>query len=434
MTSAVSKDERPTIFALSSGLPPAAIAVVRVSGPRAGEALQHMAGTLPPPRRASMRLLRNPGSGDHLDQALVLFFPGPGSATGEDLAELHLHGGRAVVQAVLGALDRLEGLREARPGEFTRRAFENGRIDLSEAEGLADLLFAETEAQRRSAIAMAEGHFSRRVAAWQNELLGISALVEAELDFSDEDDVPAGAVVKVTTRLATLGDELAAELERPSAERLRDGIRVVLAGPPNAGKSTLLNALAGRDAAIVSPIAGTTRDRIEVPVALSGIPFLLTDTAGLREEGADQIEHIGIGLARSAMEAADIILWLGPPEDCPDDSRAVQLHAKADLDVGDGEGLAVSAVTGQGMDRLRDVLITRARALLPRDGEYALNRRQREALALVLAEVESAAQTADYLILAEHLRAARLALDGVTGRAGTEDMLDALFGNFCIGK
>lgn len=424
---------RATIFALSSGLPPAAIAVVRISGPQAADAVRGLAGKLPPPRRASMRTLRDPKGGGDLDQALVLWFPGPSTATGEDLAELHLHGGRAVVHAVLGALGGFPGLREAMPGEFTRRAFENGRIDLSEAEGLADLLFAETEAQRRSAIAMAEGHFSRRVAGWQTELLAISALVEAELDFSDEDDVPEGSAERVGTMLASLRDGLALELDRPSAERLRDGIRVVLAGPPNAGKSTLLNALAGRDAAIVSPIAGTTRDRIEVPVAMAGLPFLFMDTAGLRGEGTDEIEGIGIGLARRAMEEADILLWLGAPGECPDDKRVVQLSPKSDLATG-GEGLAVSAVSGAGMDALRGLLITRAGELLPRDGEYALNKRQRTALIQMSAELEAAAATSDYLILAEHLRTACAALDAVTGRASTEDMLDALFGAFCIGK
>lgn len=426
--------ERPTIFALSSGSPPAAIAVVRLSGPRAGAALRTLAGGLPPPRRASLKTLCDPKSGDHLDQALVLFFPGPGTATGEDLAEMHLHGGRAVVQAVLGALGRIAGLREAKPGEFTRRAFENGRIDLSEAEGLADLLFAETEAQRRSAIAMAEGHFSRRVAGWQAELLKISALVEAELDFSDEDDVPDGAMEKVAAMLAALRSEFDAELARPAAERLRDGVRVVLAGPPNAGKSTLLNALAGRDAAIVSPIAGTTRDRIEVPVAMAGLPFLFMDTAGLRGEGADEIEGIGIGLARRAMEDADILLWLGPADDCPEDPHAIRLAPKCDLDNGRRDGLSVSAVTGEGMDALRAALLERARALLPREGEYALNKRQREAIARLRGEIAAAAASGDCLIVAEHLRAARAALDAVTGRAGTEEMLNALFGSFCIGK
>lgn len=433
MTGPAGGDARPTIHALSSGLPPAAIAVVRISGPDAFAAVQALAGRLPPPRRASMRTLRDPRSGDPLDQALVLLFPGPGSATGEDLAELHLHGGRAVVRAVLDALAGMPGQREAMPGEFTRRAFENGRIDLSEAEGLADLLFAETEAQRRSAIAMADGHFSRRVAAWQGDLLGIAALVEAELDFSDEDDVPGDAAGEVAKRLGALRDALAAELCSPSAERLRDGIRVVLAGPPNAGKSTLLNALAGRDAAIVSPIAGTTRDRIEAPVAIAGVPFLFTDTAGLRGEGMDEIEHIGIGLARRAMQDADIILWLGEPDECPDDPRAVQLHARADLR-GGGQGLRVSALTGEGMDALRALLLERAGELLPRDGEYALNKRQREALARVQVELDEGAAATDYLILAEHLRAARSAFDAVTGRAGTEDMLDTLFGSFCIGK
>lgn len=397
-------------------------------------AITAVSGKLPPPRHASLRKLRDPKSGVDLDQALVLWFPGPASATGEDLAELHLHGGRAVVHAVLATLAQCDGLREAQPGEYTRRAFESGRIDLNEAEGLADLLFAETETQRRSAIAMAEGHFSRRVALWQTELLRISALVEAELDFSDEDDVPVGAVERVSAMLTALRDLLEVELARPQAERLKDGVRVVLAGPPNAGKSTLLNALVGREAAIVSPIAGTTRDRIEVPVSIAGVPFVFTDTAGLRGEGTDEIEGIGIGLARRAMDEADVVLWLGRPGDCPDNARVIRLSPKCDLGGGEDEGIRVSAVSGLGMEELRFLLIERARTLLPRDGEYALNKRQRDALRKVYDEVCGAAGSGDYLILAEHLRAARLALDAVTGRAGTEDMLDALFGSFCIGK
>lgn len=425
---------RATIFALSSGVPPAAIAVVRISGPMTATAITAVSGKLPPPRHASLRTLRDPKSGVDLDQALVLWFPGPASATGEDLAELHLHGGRAVVHAVLATLAQCDGLREAQPGEYTRRAFESGRIDLNEAEGLADLLFAETETQRRSAIAMAEGHFSRRVALWQTELLKISALVEAELDFSDEDDVPVGAVERVSAMLTALRDLLEVELARPQAERLKDGVRVVLAGPPNAGKSTLLNALVGREAAIVSPIAGTTRDRIEVPVSIAGVPFVFTDTAGLRGEGSDEIEGIGISLARRAMDEADVVLWLGRPGDCPDNARVIRLSPKCDLGGGEDEGIRVSALSGFGMEELRFLLIERARTLLPRDGEYALNKRQRDALRKVYDEVCGAAGSGDYLILAEHLRAARLALDGVTGRAGTEDMLDALFGSFCIGK
>lgn len=425
---------RATIFALSSGLPPAAIAVIRISGPTTAAAISAIAGKLPPARRASLCRLKDPESGFELDQALVLWFPGPASATGEDLAELHLHGGRAVVHAVLATLGRCNGLREARPGEYTRRAFENGRIDLNEAEGLADLLFAETEAQRRSAIAMAEGHFSGHVALWQIELLKISALVEAELDFSDEDDVPDGAAGRVSFFLNALRDELAVELSRAHAERLKDGVRVVLAGPPNSGKSTLLNALAGREAAIVSPIAGTTRDRIEAPVAIEGMPFVFTDTAGIRGETTDEIEGIGVGLARRAMDDADLVLWLGPPTECPDNARAILLSPKCDLGGEEREGLRVSALSGSGMEELRSLLIERAKTLLPRDGEYALNKRQRDALRKVHGEVSSAIDSSDYLVLAEHLRGARGALDAVTGKAGTEDMLDALFGSFCIGK
>jgi tRNA modification GTPase len=332
-----------------------------------------------------------------------------------------------------------DGMREALPGEYTRRAFENGRIDLSEAEGLADLLFAETEAQRRSAIAMAEGHFSRRVAQWQTDLLGVSALVEAELDFSDEDDVPEGAEEKVAEALGRLVAEVAGELLRPAAERLRDGVRVVLAGPPNAGKSTLLNALAGRDAAIVSPIAGTTRDRIEVPVAIGGFPFLFMDTAGLRDKSSDEIEGIGIDLARRAMVEGDIVLWLGRPELCPQDlmDRSIRIETKSDLPgerASPESDISLSALTGEGVSILQKMLVERAQTLLPRDGEYALNKRQRVALTQLKHELAAAMGTRDYLAVAEHLRVARAALDAVTGRASTEDMLDALFGSFCIGK
>ncbi|KEY98782.1 tRNA modification GTPase TrmE, partial [Sphingomonas sp. BHC-A] len=255
-----------TIFALSSGAPPAGIAVVRISGPAAGQALLALAGSLPPARRARLSSLRDPRDGALLDRALVLWFPGPDTATGEDLAELHCHGGRAVIAAVEQALASLEGLRRAEAGEFTRRAFTNGRMDLNAVEGLSDLLAAETQQQRRAALLMAEGHFSQRVEQWLRTLLNLSAMTEAALDFSDEDDVPDdGIETRIGQGVRILAEDVRAVLASPSAERLRDGVRVVLAGPPNAGKSTLLNRLVGRDAAIVSDVAGTTRDRIEVP-------------------------------------------------------------------------------------------------------------------------------------------------------------------------
>jgi tRNA modification GTPase len=427
-----------TIFALSSGAPPAAVGIIRISGPHAGPALMAVSGgTLPPPRRAGLRTLYHPVEKGALDRALVLWFPGPATATGEDLAELHLHGGRAVVRAVEAALALIPGLRMAQPGEFTRRAFLNGRIDLAEAEGLSDLLLAETEAQRVAAIRMASGHLSRQVDGWRHEVLRLSALVEADLDFSDEDDVGAGAGDATGQGIATLADTIAAALARPRAERLRDGVRVVLAGPPNSGKSTLLNALVQRDAAIVSDIAGTTRDLIEVPVALGGIPFVMTDTAGLRDDDAEVIEAIGIDRARDAMAGADIVLWLGPEGqggvscwevqaqiDRPDVSRETKLDARHRL----------SAMTGEGLGELIADLVAMARTLLPSPGEVALNARQHALLSECAQALEAAAQESDLLLRAESLRVARLSLDQLLGRTHVEDMLDALFGAFCIGK
>ncbi|KRB80783.1 tRNA modification GTPase TrmE [Sphingomonas sp. Root710] len=423
-----------TIFALSSGAPPAGVAVVRISGPDAGPALDRLtAGKRPAPRRASLRTLADPDSGLALDRALLLWLPGPGSATGEDMAELHLHGGRAVTSAVLGALARLPGLRAAQAGEFTRRAFENGRIDLNEAEGLADLLAAETEAQRRNAMLLADGALSRAIEGWQMTLLSLSARLEAQLDFADEEDV-APLDPGFAAELVALSADIARWRGRPSAERLRDGIRVVLAGPPNAGKSTLLNALTGREAAIVTPIAGTTRDLIEAPVALGGVPFLLIDTAGLHDGGDDEVERIGIDRAAQAIAAADMILWLGEPDDAP--PGALKIGAQCDRvdHPPSAHDLLLSAASGEGMDALIALLLRRAADLLPGEDEAALSLRQREAIdaaaeALTLAKTER-----DPVLVAEALRLARAAVDRLTGRAGTEDMLDGLFGRFCIGK
>ena len=418
-----------TIFALSSGLPPAGIAVVRISGPRAGDAAIALAGKLPLPRRATLARLVDPRDGIALDQALLLWFPGPASVTGEDLVEFHLHGGRAIVAAVLDALGQILGLRAANAGEFTRRAFENGRIDLAEAEGLADLLAAETEGQRQSALALAQGGLGRQVGEWQTKLLRVSAQIEAALDFSDESDVGEGTPHRDS--LVEILETLEALIASPPAERLKDGVRVVLAGPPNIGKSSLFNSLIDRDGAIVSEIAGTTRDRIEAPVVISGIPFLLIDTAGLRTETDDAIEAIGIARTGEALAAADIILWLGEAGTAPDGSLIVA--AKADLEV-QREGLPVSVVTGNGIEALKRAIIERAKALLPKPGALALNARHREILAQVLTELSDAKASEDPLITAEHLRRARTKLDAITGRSGVEDMLDVLFGAFCIGK
>jgi tRNA modification GTPase len=430
---------RDTIYALSSGNPPAAIAIVRISGPDAGEALKALAGRLPRPRYASFSMLREPGSGDLLDRAIMLWFPGPESATGEDLAELHLHGGRSVVAACLSILEKMSGLRAAEPGEFTRRAFENGRIDLAEAEGLADLLMAETQSQRRAALRLAGGALSRMVAEWQRILLGLSAQVEANLDFSDEGDVAESALVEWKQALVGLITDIEAMLLRPPAERLREGVRIVIAGPPNVGKSSLLNYLAGREAAITSALAGTTRDLVEAPVAIGGAPFLLIDTAGLRESD-DEIEGIGIDRARESLATADLILWLGAPQDCPDPARAILVETKCDLRSEmatlPGVDISISSKTGEGIDRLIALLVERSATLLPGETEIALNARHRIIIAECLDYLREAAGAGSYdlLITAEALRQARSLLDRITGRAGVEDMLDALFGTFCIGK
>jgi tRNA modification GTPase len=425
-----------TIFAVSSGRPPAAIAVLRISGGGALAAATRLAGTLPAPRQAAVRALRDPVDNRVLDRALVLVFPGPATATGEDLVELHLHGGRAVIEAVERALAALPGLRPARPGEFTRRALTHGRIDLTEAEGLADLLSAETEAQRRMAIDASGGRLRRQVADWTARTAMLSAMIEAILDHGDEDDVDAadGAIDRVRGEAAMLAEEIAAVLRRPPIERLRDGIRVVLAGPPNAGKSTLLNALVDREAAIVSPVAGTTRDLIEIPVTRGGVAWLFIDTAGLREATDDPIERVGIDRAAAAMAGADIILWLGD-EAAPPDRPAIALHARADAaGRGNSDRIAVSALTGAGVDKLWDALTHQAQELLPQIDELVLNRRQAAHADDAASALRRATRQDDPLLMAEELRYALTAFAALTGIRATEAMLDSLFGRFCIGK
>ncbi len=426
-----------TIFALSSGQPPAAIAVMRISGPEAGTALQALCGNLPAPRQASLRGLVHSETGATLDHALVLWFPGPDTATGEDLAELHLHGGRAVVRAVEACLADMNGLRAAIAGEFTRRAFLNGRMDLAEAEGLGDLLTAESELQRQAAMSALSGRFSRAIESWREDILKLSARVEAELDFSDEDDVSPGVPDALKAEAGALHSAIDAVLDQPSAEKLKEGIRVVLAGPPNSGKSTLINRLTEKEAAIVSDIAGTTRDIIEVPVAFQGTPFVFTDTAGLRDAEGDAIEKIGIERARKVIGEADIVLWLGAEGEGPDHSMLWEIEAqvdgtppypKADADI------RLSARTGENLDRLIEKLVSSAGTLLPPPDSFAVNQRQRMHLENVSAALGSVATLEDYLLIGEELRIARAALDGLLGNTHTEDMLDALFGRFCIGK
>lgn len=422
-----------TIFALSSGAPPAAIGIVRISGSSAEKALEQLAGRQFEPRRPSLARLRD-GAGGVLDEALVLWFPGPDTATGEDLVELHCHGGRAVIAAVERELSRIEGLRKAEPGEFTRRAFANGRIDLAEAEGLADLLSAETELQRSAAMAMAGGALSGQVEGWRARLLTLSARVEAALDFSDEDDVeemPPG----FSRELGEFAAELSEWLERPRAERLGEGYRVVLAGPPNSGKSTLFNALVESEAAITSPIAGTTRDVIERSIGIGGVPFTFADTAGLREDGSDAIEGIGIERARSALDRADLVLWLGPEGEGPAGSWEIEAQIdNADHMVKRDPLYRVSALTGEGLSTLKSALVDRARGVLPKPGEAALNARQHARVEEAHQSLMEAMNTSDLLLIGESLRRARVAFDRLVGRATTEDMLDALFGRFCIGK
>ena len=424
---------RATIFANSSGRAPAAIAVIRVSGPAAVDALAALCGDVPEPRRAAVRRL-TAADGSLLDETIVVRFAAPASATGEDIIELHCHGGRAVVDAVCKALAALPGLRPAEPGEFTRRALENGRLDLTEAEGLADLLAAETESQRRSAVAVAGGAIRRQVEEWTQRLVSLSARAEAAIDYVGDEDETYADIDSLAAEARGLRDELMEWLARPRAEPLREGIRVVLAGPPNAGKSSLLNALAGEDKAIVTPVAGTTRDVIEVPVAASGVPFILVDTAGLRQS-SDVVERIGVERAQGHVRAADILLWLGDADQAPEHPNLLLLHPRADLP-GRGAGAAgslpVSALTGEGLEELWSELIARARQLLPAEGAAALNRRQAEAIAEAAEWLGHVSP--DLVLTAEALRGARAALHRVTGRAGMEDVLDALFGRFCLGK
>ncbi len=337
---AVSAD---TIVALASGRAPAAIAVIRVSGPAAADLVRALADRLPPPRRASLATLTDPRDGRALDRGLVLWLPGPGSPTGEDVAEFHVHGGRAVISVVLDALTATPGVRLADPGEFTRRAFLAGRMDLAAVEGLADLVAAETEAQRRQALAQAEGVLGARVTLWRQRILEARALAEASLDFADEDDVAADALEQGRAVAAALRHELADALARSAGgERLRDGFRVVVLGPPNAGKSSLVNALARREVAIVTEEPGTTRDLIEVHLDLDGWPVTITDTAGLRE-AAGVVEQEGIRRARARAEDADLVLWLSPaddPQEPPADlamKPLLHVRTKADLLGEEGE-------------------------------------------------------------------------------------------------
>jgi tRNA modification GTPase len=441
-----------TIVAPASGMSLAAVAVIRISGPTTRAVLETLCGGAPPPRHASLRAIGLPAA-PPIDRGLVLSFEGPSSFTGEDMAELHVHGGRAVIGAVIDAVLALPGTRLAEPGEFARRAFENGKLDLTEVEGLADLINAETEAQRRQALAQAEGSLRALYEGWRAELVRAQALIEAGLDFADEGDVIADVAAKADPVVAGLRAAIARHLADGCGERLRDGFKVVIAGAPNAGKSSLLNALAKRDAAIVSEEAGTTRDIIEVHLDLGGVPVMLVDTAGLREaEGKVEAEGIRRAMARAG--DADLVLWIvdgtAPQWDAPQGiaSRkpgeggtvAITVLNKIDLapDAGTArDAIRVSAKTGEGIEQLIDMLADKA-ALETGQGAGApvLTRaRHRVELEAAHAALERYGDRASAPELkAEELRIGAHHLGRLTGRIDVEEVLGAIFAEFCIGK
>ena len=419
-----------TIVALSSGRLPAAIAIVRASGPGALALAGALSGALPEARHAALRRFIDPASGEEIDRGLLLVFPGPDSATGEDLVEFHLHGSRAVVDRLLGAALALAGVRLAEPGEFTRRALTNGRIDLIEAEGLAELLEAETELQRRAAQARAGGGVSRLLEEWRQRLLSLAAAAEIAIDYADEED--GADAPSIAAPALALARDIERRLGAPRIDRLRDGFRVVLAGPPNAGKSSLLNALAQSDRAIVAPIAGTTRDSIEVPVSREGVPLVLIDTAGLRD-GGETVERLGIARAHQEIGDADLILWLGPGEP-PAENPVLALSPKSDILAPIGGRLAVSSMTGEGLELVWAAIHDQLAPRIPAISDLALSHREAGLLNEIVTFLRAAAEAADPLVASEELRAARFGLDRLTGRAGVEDLLDTLFGRFCVGK
>jgi tRNA modification GTPase len=438
-----------TIYALSSGHGKAGVAVIRMSGPDAGGVLAALAGAIPPARAATLRTLREPRTGAILDHSLIIWFPAPASFTGEDVAELQVHGGRAVIEAVLRALGAMDGLRPAEPGEFARRAFENGKLDLTEAEGLADLIDAETEAQRQQALRQSSGALRAVYDGWRLRLVGALAAIEAELDFSDEGDVPDAVAARSRALVGALRDEIAAHLaDKRGGEILRDGLHVVIAGPPNAGKSSLMNALARRDVAIVSEQAGTTRDVIEVRLDLGGFPVILTDTAGIRE-AAGAVEQEGIRRALERARNADLVLWLrdatDPGSAAPETLRAegaprlIEVVNKVDLapaSLGGGV-LPLSVKTSEGLDSLIARLAEAVREAADVGESPAItrarHRRELERGAAALGRF-LAGDFGELELRAEDLRQAATALGRLTGRVDVEDILDRIFSEFCIGK
>jgi tRNA modification GTPase len=442
-----------SIYALASANGPAGVAVIRLSGPDAGEAWRRLTGApLPAPRRLVRMRFTDPCNGETLDDGLGAWFAAPGSFTGEDVVEFHLHGGRAVVAGVLAALGRIDGLRLAEPGEFTRRAFENGKMDLTAAEGLADLVAAETAAQRRQALRQMQGALGELYEGWRRDLLGGLAHVEAAIDFADE-DLPEGLIEGVRVRAATLRDAMTAHLaDGRRGERLRDGVHVAIIGPPNAGKSSLLNLLARREAAIVAETAGTTRDVIEVHLDLGGLPVVVADTAGLRE-GGDAIECEGVRRAEARAAESDVRIAVFDATRWPAadgraaalvDGATVVVINKSDLvtpppplELGGVEALAVSVRTGSGIEDLLARLAAAVAERCPAVGAPAMTRaRHREALEDCVEAlgrfVAGGAATPE--LAAEDLRLATRALGRITGRVDVEHMLDVIFRDFCIGK
>jgi tRNA modification GTPase len=453
--------DRKTIFALSSGQLPAAIAVIRISGPGARAGLVATCGRVPEPRRATLARLRDPASQELIDEALVLWFPGPSSETGEDMAELQVHGGRAIVAQLFAVLARLEGFRLAEAGEFTRRAFEHGRLDLTAVEGLGDLIYADTQAQRRQAFRQFKGLLGSAAETWRNRLIEALALVEARIDFSDE-DVPDDLALRAMEIVQALEGETR-QAGAGQGERLREGLRVAIAGAPNVGKSTLLNRLAQREAAIVSPHAGTTRDVIEVHLDLKGFPVTLRDTAGLRE-AADPVEQEGVRRAWDVVSDSNLVLWvieaggieagLALAQQLPaeTDRRHWIVLNKSDLlapaarqelaarfahALRDHTLLTISAITGSGIDELLAALAGFAERFFTAEPALVTRERHRVALQEAAGALEAALRLGPQggeELLAEHIRLAIRALERLTGRIGVEDILDVIFRDFCIGK
>lgn len=438
-----------TIFAPATAPGRAGVAMLRLSGPRALDAVGALAEGLPPPRRLSRALLRDPATGEVLDDALIVVFPGPGSFTGEDVAELHVHGGRAVTAALAAVLGAMTGLRPAEPGEFSRRAFLNDKLDLSAAEGILDLVDAETDAQRRQALRQLDGGLAARIEAWRERLIGAMARLEAWIDFPDE-DLPGGVIGLVDSELAAFSATLAEELDRSQwAERLREGLRMTIVGPPNAGKSSLLNWLSQRDVAIVSTTAGTTRDVLEVHLDLGGYPLTVVDTAGLRET-ADSVEAEGVRRALRQAEAADLRVLMVDAADGASgrtamadriDENTLAVVNKIDLDptAPPDPWIGVSLKTGSGMDGLVLRLRRMVEARLDVGPAPALTReRHRTAAADALEAIDRARQGladgAPIELPAEDLRLAARALGRIAGRVDVEDLLDRIFAEFCLGK